>query len=172
MVRARAAQLTEELEVRPEDLGPLVATAHSLRRRPGGWLHLQPGVPEETVPPPPRGLALLLAGSAPGPAPVATWVPGAVRRRIPGSGRQAVDQLGIQHGLAVRARPRLAEAGLWPPPAGWLLRQDDPRRGLVLEVRPEVELEQLLRWLLRATEALSGLPVSGRWRALVFRRAD
>jgi hypothetical protein len=172
VVRARAAQLTEELEVHPEDLGPLVATAHSLRGRPGGWLHLQPGVPEEAVPPPPRGLALLLAGSAPGPAPVATWVPGAVRRRIPGSGRQAVDQLGIQHGLAVRARPRLAEAGLWPLSSGWLLRQDDPRRGLVLEVRPEVGLDVVFQWLLTASGALSGVPLTGRWRALVFRRAD
>jgi hypothetical protein len=170
MVGGRTGRVVEELAVRPDDLGPLVEVALDLRSRRAGWLHLQPAVPEEAVPPPPRGLALLLAGQDLGPAALGTWVPGPLRRGAIGR-RRPVDQLGVQHGLAARARPVLATAALWPLPPGWILRQDDARRGLVVEVPEELPLESVFHWLLAAVEALSSVPLSGSWRALVFRRA-
>ena len=53
-------------------------------------------------------------------------------------------------------------------PTGWRVRQDHPRRGLVIMVPAEQDHDSTLSWLLRAGAALSAVPLTGAWRAAVF----
>lgn len=150
----------EELELVPPEVGPLLDRMRTLAGAGRGWVNLQPGVPEEEAPPPPRGLAVLLGSDAP-PVPVCTWVPG---RR---TGRRPVpDQVGIQHGSGPGALRQLAAADV-PLQPGWRWRQDNPRRGLVVELPAGTDPAVVLQWLFAATEVLTTVPLTGRWRALV-----
>lgn len=150
----------EELRCRPPDVDALLARMRELAAAGGGWVNLQPGVPEDEVPPPARGLAILF-GAAPQPVPVCTWVPGRVGRR----GR-APDQVGVQHGRGAHALRQLAGEGLALPP-GWRWRQDNPRRGVVVDLPPGTDPGDALDWLLRAGALLATVPLSGEWRAIV-----
>ena len=122
-----------------------------------GWLNLQPWVDEEDRPPTSQ-LGRMFAATGPV-VPVATWVPG--HRRGRGSVRATV---GISHPTGRFAVRRLAESGVTVP-EGWTVRQDHIRRGLVFELPDGVGVAEVLRFLLAATAALSGVPTDGRWVA-------
>lgn len=128
-----------------------------------GWVNVQPGIDAGDVPPAQAGLFAVFSGRGPV-VPVATWTAGAQRRRA----APEPESVGIQHPAGPGAARRLADAGL-APPAGWRLLQDHPRRGLVLAVAPGTAHADVLTWLLRATAALSAVPVTGDWRATVHR---
>lgn len=128
-----------------------------------GWLNLRPLVEQEDLPPPP-GLASLFSAKGP-PLPIATWVP-APRRDGTATGPASV---GLQHPVGRKVATRLVEAGLRPP-ATWRGRQDNPRRGLVVEVPADEDPAVVLDWLLRTMVELSPMPLAGEWRAEVYRR--
>jgi hypothetical protein len=126
-----------------------------------GWVNLQPGIREEDAPTPPTPLGLMFSADL-YEVPVCTWVAGNVTRQGP-----APDSLGVQHGTGPRVVARLVSLG-HPLPEGWRWVQDHPRRGLV--VRPPVGAgyAQELAWLIGAGTVLAAVPLTGKWRALVY----
>jgi hypothetical protein len=129
----------------------------------GGWINLQPES-EEVDAPQATGLLGIFSGRGPR-APVCSWVPGETTR-------QGVEYvaLGIQHGAGGKVQPLLAERGITVP-EGWMVMQDNARRGLVVAVPPREARDVVLDWLLRAATALSLVPLTGSWHALVYHRS-
>ncbi len=138
----------------------LVAMAEVAATR--GWLNLQPGLPAELAPPDDRTLGVF-SGRGPS-VPVCTWMPHERTRK----GVEHV-ALGIQHGAGSRAAALLAERS-HPLPGRWAVLQDSPRHGLIVAAPPDTPHADTLDWLLRSGELLSPLPLTGEWRALVYRR--
>jgi hypothetical protein len=75
--------------------------------------------------------------------------------------------VGILHSAGARAGATLAELGHGVPD-GWVVLQDFSKKGLVLAVPPAVDHRTVVAWLLRASELLSRVPLTGRWRAVVY----
>jgi hypothetical protein len=155
------ARPSEELEFdaeRPEAVARHMERLGAVHR---GWINVQPAIREEDAPASPTPLGLLFSADL-YEVPVCTWVAGSVARH-----GLAPDSLGVQHATGPRAVARLASLG-HPLPDGWRWVQDHPRRGLV--VRPPVGTPygEELTWLIGAGTALSGVPLTGRWRALVY----
>jgi len=155
------ARPSEELELDAERPGAVLGHMQRLGAARRGWINLQPGIREEDAPPPPTPLGLVFSAGL-HEVPVCTWVAGEVTR-----GGIAPDSLGVQHAAGPRAAARLSSIG-HPLPEGWRLVQDHPRRGLV--VRPPVgtPYEEELIWLLAAGASLAAVPLTGKWRALVY----
>jgi hypothetical protein len=63
--------------------------------------------------------------------------------------------------------PLLAERG-HPVPDGWVVVQDQVRKGLVVTLPDGVAPADALDWLLRAARLLSTVPLTGQWRAAVY----
>ena len=140
----------------------MLALMDEVARDPGAWVNLEPAMDPEADPPPSSSLFGIF--SAVGPAvPVCTWVPGKRRGE-----RTEPMSLGVEHGSGPRAVARLEARGVTVP-AGWRVRQDHPRRGLVLEAPADQDHDSVLDWLLRAGPALSVVPLTGTWLAAVFR---
>lgn len=147
----------EELEFVPPEVGEVLAAMAALDGAGDGWINVLPGVPEEEVEEAPRTAFTALFGAPQPPATMGTWVPGR-----PGQG----PSVGISHPRGRSAARQLAELGV-PVPEGWRVRQDHPRRGLVVVASPGVAHEVVLDWVLRATRALAVMPLTGRWQARV-----
>lgn len=150
----------EEIRFRPPDVAPVVERMRQLAAAGGGWVNLQPAIVEDEQPPPPRGMAILF-GANPQPVPVCTWVPGRAGRK-----ERVPDQVGVQHGMGSRVLAQLAADGL-PLPHGWRWQQDNPRRGVVVELPLGTDPADALAWLLQAGERLAAVSITGEWRALV-----
>lgn len=150
-----------EFEFRADDTGTVLAHMDRLGRAHRGWLNLQPGIREEDTPAPPTALGLIFSSSR-YEVPVCTWVAGRLGRH----GAEP-DSLGIQHGSGPRAVRRLASMEL-ELPEGWRWVQDNPLRGLVVRTPPDTPHPQQLGWLLDAGAALTKIPLTGDWRALVY----
>jgi hypothetical protein len=151
-----------ERDARTEVVARMSAMASDPHGR-GGWINLHPGVDEDTEVP--EGSSLFGFFSASGPAvPMCTWMPGKWR----GDQRDPVS-IGVQYATGPRAVARLGSLGI-DVPDGWRVRQDHPRRGLVIMVPADEDHDRTLGWLLRAGAALSAVPLTGRWRADVFAR--
>jgi len=155
------ARRVEEVEVHPEDTTAIEADIRRLAAAHDGWINLQPVASDEDTPPPGRGLAILF-GAAPTAVPVCTWVAGHVDRR-----GVRPDQIGIQHGTGPRALSRLAAEGL-ALPSGWRWRQDNARRGIVIDLPGGCEPGTMLAWLMAAGRQLALTGLDGRWRARIF----
>jgi hypothetical protein len=156
------ARAPEILEFVPPDLGAVVATMEELDRVHAGWLNLQP---EVTGAPARRRSALVsLFERRPPELTLATWTPSGA-----GRGRVEVPTVGVQHARAETVGVLVGTAGLAIPET-WRVLQDRPRIGLVARLPPGTANEDTLRWLLQAVEAVSSFPVTGKWRALVYRR--
>lgn len=156
----------EYLEFYPDAPTTVLARMESIasdRSGSGGWINFHPKADESVDPP--QGSSLFGIFSAIGPAvPICTWMPGKWR----GDRRDPVS-IGVQHGAGPRAVSRLREAGIEVPPT-WRVRQDHPRRGLVVLVPADQDHDTTLRWLLGAGNALSSVPLVGAWQAAVFRK--
>jgi hypothetical protein len=126
-----------------------------------GWINVFPLVEDEDLPPTPSALSSLISARGPS-IPLATWHPGEQKRR-----RVEPPSIGIQHASGPKAVARLADLG-HPVPEGWRLLADSPKRGLVLAVPPDAAHEDVLRWLIGAAAALTFVPLTGRWQALVY----
>ena len=127
-----------------------------------GWLVLDGAVHEDDMPPAP-GILGLFAAKGPE-APELSWVPPA-----PGGRRVEPVSIGIRHAAGPKAKRRLAEAG-HPVPDGWFVVQDNPKRGLVAQVRDGSTNAEVLDWLLQAAAILATVPLTGTWRARVYFR--
>jgi len=149
-----------ELEFAAADDPGLLAAVEGAAARGEGWINLEPVV-EEGAEPGPAGLFGFLAGPS-HEVPTATWVPG---RHVPG-GPAKPTTVGLQHAAGGRVAARLGELGV-PVPDGWRVTQDHPRRGLVASVPATDDPRAVVGWLLRAAEAVCGVPSTGRWRATV-----
>ena len=76
-------------------------------------------------------------------------------------------EVGIQHRAGVKAMAQLVEAGV-ETAAGWVLRQDHPRRGLVLAVADDAGADAVADWIVRSMDALNRAPATGRITYEVF----
>jgi hypothetical protein len=144
-----------------EEPGPALAHLERLGAVHRGWVNLQPGIDERDAPPPQSVLTIIFS-SAIHEVPMCTWVAGRV-------GRHGVqpDSLGVQHATGPKVVGRLASLGL-ALPEGWRWVQDHPRRGLVVITPVGTAHDEQLRFLLEAGTALSKVPLTGDWRALVY----
>jgi hypothetical protein len=127
-----------------------------------GWLILDGAVHQDDMPPAP-GILGLFAAKGPE-APELSWVPGE-----PGGRRVEPLSVGVRHAAGPKAKRTLAEAG-HPVPTGWYVVQDNPKRGLVAQVRDDSTDAEVLDWLLRAAAILATVPLTGRWRARIWYR--
>lgn len=153
--------MPEELLFTVGELDRILELMEELRDG-SGWLVLDGAVHQDDMPPAPGILGLF---SAKGPeAPELSWVPGE-----PGGRRVEPLSIGIRHAAGPKAKRRLAEAG-HPVPEGWFVVQDNPKRGLVAQVRDGSTDAEVLDWLLRAAAILATVPLTGTWRARVYLR--
>lgn len=155
------ANPSEELEFDAERPDAVVWHMERLGGAHRGWINVQPAIREEDAPAPPTPLGLMFSADL-YEVPVGTWVAGNVTRH--GIAR---DSLGVQHATGPRVVARLASLG-HPLPEGWRWVQDHPRRGLV--VRPQLGTPhgEELAWLIGAGRLLAAVPLTGKWRALVY----
>jgi hypothetical protein len=149
----------EIVEFLPSETSAVVARMDDLLARNRGWLTLQPGVDPEDAPPP-RGLFSIFSGRGPA-VPVCNWVTGER------TGSVTHVSVGVQHASGPKAAKRLDELGAGVP-SGWKVLADHPKRGLVVAVPPAAKNSDVLDWLLRAGAALTVVPLTGTWRALVY----
>lgn len=152
------------LQVRASQPDLVLEAARTLAQGARGWITMVPHVPSGSEPAP-AGLLSSLVSPPLHEAPLCTWLPGRPGRR----GRRP-DELGIQHATGTKAAARLADAG-FPVPPGWRVRQDHPRRGLVVEPPVGTAPEEELAWLLAAGNALCRAPCDNRWDVVVHDRA-
>lgn len=152
------------VEFTRSDPAEVLAHMDELSQTLRGWINFQPNVDPEDVPG--AGFNLLSVFSARGPAiPLATWMPGQHNRK----GDATSPEIGIQHPAGSRAMPVLGARNI-NAPDGWTVLQDNPKRGLVLRLSPEVPHQQILTWLLDATTALCAYPLPDSWLAAVHTR--
>jgi hypothetical protein len=151
----------ESIEFQPEAAAEVLARMDLVAGGRGGWINFHPRIDEDTEVPPESSLFGIFSASGPA-VPICTWMPGKWR----GERREPVS-IGVQHATGPRAVARLGSAGV-EVPTGWRVRQDHPRRGLVIMVPAEQDHDSTLSWLLRAGTALSAVPLTGLWRAAVF----
>ena len=142
------------------DLGTVVDRMSQLADAGAGWINLQPAVDPDDVPPAPTGLFAVFSGRGPE-VPLCTWVAGERRK-----GKQGKPSVGIQYASGTKAAARLADAGV-AVPTEWRVVQDHPKRGLAIQVPIEASHEDVLRWLLRAGDALARISLPDRWRVAV-----
>lgn len=74
--------------------------------------------------------------------------------------------IGLEHGAGARVVPELRERGIQAP-GSWRQEQDHPRRGVVYVAPRDERPEVILRWILDAATELAGVPIHGRWSAVV-----
>jgi hypothetical protein len=104
--------------------------------------------------------------SARGPAiPEATWVPGTLHK-----GQIRPSSIGLEHAGGPKIRNRLAELGCGVP-REWRIVSDHSKRGLVVEVPDGEDHARIVDWLVAAAVTVSAAPLTGKWRAAVFRKS-
>lgn len=157
-----ARRRVEELEFRPPTTATVIDRMRALCEAHDGWMNLLPGVPEDEVEPPSRGVFSVLFGTAQPAVSMCTWMPA-------GSGRGGTTEqsIGILHPRGRLAARQLAELGV-PVPTSWRVSQDHPRRGLIVHPLPDASLPEVLDWTLRAGAALAVVPLTGMWQARIF----
>lgn len=155
------ALVPELLFFRHDDIDEVVAVMAELTATGAGWLTFAPGFDENDLPPMAPLLSRLF--SARGPTiPELSWVP-----RPPLATKGDPTSIGIRHG-AGHARVVLTERGHGVP-EGWVVLQDNPKRGLVVGIPDEAPPRAVLGWLIEATGVLCPLPLTGDWRAALYR---
>ncbi len=152
-----ASFLTESFLVAGDDPADLVEALGEVASAAGSWVNVEPDVDDSARADVP---GIFQWFSARGPqVPVGTFVAGSDRDR---------PSIGLDHGTGRGAGDRLAAAGITVSEP-WLLRQDNPKRGLVWEygaagvppARPVADV------LLQGTALFCPLPTDGRFRVAV-----
>lgn len=151
------------VEFDADRLDEVVAVMKAMCEAHEGWVNFEPAVHLDDVPPSGSGFFSLF--SARGPAvPFGTWTPPSAPRR----GRAEPALIGLQHPAGGKAKPLLERLG-HPVPDGWAVTQDYVKKGMVVAVPGTAAHDDVVRWLLRAATLLSTVPVTGEWRAAVYR---
>jgi hypothetical protein len=147
------------VEFNEHQRAPVVARMRAMAAAGAGWINFSPGLDVDEPPPEQSALGALLGARGPT-VPLATWAP--AQGREPASA-------GIQHAQGTRTAAALADRGI-PVPEGWRIRQDHPRRGLVVVPPPDGsrDLDGDLEWLLQAAGALCPVRRTGEWRAYCY----
>ncbi len=143
------------------DLQGVVSSMDKLAAAGDGWVNLLPGLAENETRSSSLGFLTLFSGGSIG-VTMCTWIPAGDGER---TDRRA--SLGITHITARRVVARLEALGL-PVPAGWLVEQDHPRRGLVLRLPAGEPAEGVLAWAMAAVEALIAPRPIMNWDADVY----
>lgn len=145
---------------RPDEVVSLMETMAQLQE---GWINFEPAIPVEEMPPPGGGIFSIFSGRGPA-VPLGTWTAPSTPRR----GRSEPALIGLQHPAGGKAKPLLEQFG-HPVPEGWPVTQDYVKKGMVIAVPPTAASDDVVRWLLRAATLLSGVNLTGKWRAAVYR---
>lgn len=144
----------EQIEFRYDDWSRLVARVEGMAAAEKGWVNLVPEVEADEATAPRSRLAGLFSAAGPT-VPLATWV-------APTPGKPA--SAGVQHGLGTKAVARLREHGI-EVPAGSVVVQDNPRRGLVVRLADGTDAEAVLAWLMEAVDDMCPAQLTGHWLA-------
>jgi hypothetical protein len=155
------ARPVQRVEFQPAEPGEVLVAMDAITKAGDGWINLLPGVDSDEAPPRPTGLSAVLAPRVPG-AVMGTWAPQSPSRR----GMQGAT-VGLLHPAGRFAARQLASLGA-PVPEGWTIRQDNPRRGLIVIAPVDESNEKVLTWIVAAGTALSTLAPSGYWRADIY----
>lgn len=159
-MRTRRKTLT--IEFVPPDDNEVAARLAEVQAAGDGWINLLPGVPEDSPDlESPTGLFSLF-GNRQAPVTMATLMPMRLNRR---SGDDLT--VGLMHPTGAKAVGRLAEEGV-PVPEGWVVRQDHPRRGLLLSAPAAAPGHDVIEWSVRAGTTLCRAEMTGRWQAVVY----
>jgi hypothetical protein len=151
----------ERLEFKPTVLGGVLDAMSKITKAGDGWINLLPGIDEDDAPPPSTGIAALFSPRTAGVV-MATWAPPARTR----NGMQGAT-VGILHSAGRFAARQLTTLGA-PLADGWIVRQDNPRRGLIVSAPVDTDDEDVLVWTIAATTALCHLVLTGDWVADIF----
>ena len=152
----------EQIEFSHTDWSGLIERARALVAGGRGWVNLLPEVRDDPAREDEASrswLGGLFRGGGPM-VPLGTWV--VATRKEPAT-------VGVAHGLRMKVVPRLVEHGITAP-AGWVVLQDNPRRGLVVRPRPDAAPEDVLGWLMEAVDDLCPDQLTGHWLAEVHDR--
>jgi hypothetical protein len=152
----------ELVEFTPDDVSEVVRHLAVVIERGDGWVNIEPIVGEDamdelrrTAPP-----AIIRAFSGKGgKIPFGTFVPGNPRK-------DTLAQVGLEHNAGPRALQQLREAGV-PLPAGWRMRQDHGRRGIVCDVPRDENTETIVRWIIDSSRQLCEIVLTGWWTAVI-----
>jgi hypothetical protein len=155
------ARTVQKLQFRPGEDDDVLGAMTTIAQAGDGWINLLPGVDADQAPPRPTGLTALLAPRTPG-AVMGTWAPQKQTRH----GMQGAT-VGLLHPAGRFAARQLVELGA-PVPDGWVVRQDNQRRGLIVVAPVDTPDREVLDWILAAGTALCGLALTGEWRADIY----
>ncbi|MFZ0664511.1 MAG: hypothetical protein WAM97_02065 [Acidimicrobiales bacterium] len=157
----QARRQVQQIEFRPGEGADVIDAMDTITDAGDGWINLLPGVDPDDAPPPPTGLMAILSPRFAG-VTMGTWAPKSQSR----SGIEGA-KIGLLHTAGRFAARQLASFGI-PVPEGWLIRQDNPRRGLILVASLDASNRDVLDWIVAAGTALCSLDTSGMWRADVY----
>ena len=152
---------TKTIEFTPPDIEGVGDELVALREAGDGWVNLLPGVVDDTDLNPPTGLFAFFGTRQP-PVTMATVMPASPDKR-----NTEGMSVGLMHPTGAKAIARLAEAGV-AVPDGWLVRQDHPRRGLVLQTAHDTDPADIVAWCVQAGTALCMVDMTGQWQAVVY----
>jgi hypothetical protein len=151
----------QRIEFSPTGAGEVLLGMATIRNAADGWMNILPGIDPDDTPAQPTGLGAILAPKTAGVV-MTTWAPPSSNRRGPEGAT-----IGIMHSAGRFAARRLAELGV-PVPAGWAVRQDHARRGLIVTAAVEASDAEMLDWMIAATTALCTLTLTGDWVAQIY----
>lgn len=153
------SQRPETLEFEPPDNDRVLARMQQMAASRVGWINLQPAVNEDELKPTSSIAALF--GRRNTQLTLATWTASEeVRKGV------TPESVGLQHSRPYKVRSMLGDEGMVIP-TDWRVVQDAPRRGLVALLPEQVDHAAIIDWLLRATEIVSPITLTGRWRAMM-----
>jgi hypothetical protein len=155
------AREVRQIEFQPTDADTVLDAMATITDAADGWINLLPGINEDDAPPKPTGLSAILAPRTPGTV-MGTWAPQTQGRHGPQGAN-----IGLLHTGGRFAARKLAELGT-PLPQGWVVRQDNPRRGLIVIAAIDTPNDEVLQWTIAACTALCSLVTTGSWRADIY----
>jgi hypothetical protein len=155
---------TETFEFSPSEVSRVVAFLETLSDAGDGWINLLPGIEErdEDNLKTSQGAFSLIFGGKPPPVTMGTLMP-PKPARAPFEGVT----IGLLHPVGAKAVRQLAELGVTVP-AGWVVRQDHTRRGILIRSSVGAPAGEIVNWTIRAGTALCREEMTGQWQAVVY----
>ncbi len=151
----------ERVGFKAGEAGEILGYMTLLAQAGDGWINLVPNTVEAERPTS-LGFFTLFGGGSNG-VTMCTWIPERDTR-----GGRCHTSLGISHTTGHKLGSELPSLAI---PENWAIKQDHPRRGLILTVPSDESHELVLAWALRTLEALSPVGVIGSWQAEIFHSA-